>query len=945
MKTSVRFLSLILAVVMIAGMAITASADNNDKIANEEALDFLVNLGVFGGYDDGSLKPNELVQRDEMAKIIFVLYTTFSEAGVATESFSDVPADNWAAGYVSWCATNGIVGGYGNGKFGPDDNVTYDQALKMVCGALGYKDWDSRFWPTDVRRTALTTLNLGDNISDVKGSDYVTRAQIAQIVYNALYAQMNETKKGDFGFDIPMVLISDIWGVTETIDTVVATERLSTGAEVATDEADEIVLDLYGDATLEELGLEKYNGKTDDLINAKVNIIKRGDDILGTTVKSVYEKNVKITLNKEGELCLNGEKLSEEEVSALSGISIDKNGKVTKTTLLVPEEGLEYVSLACDENADGIFDWIEWNNYSAYEVTTVGKKTTTFEPLEAVGLGDIKVVDNEDIVSKVAFAEENIVVIVDRKFAVEVVAVVTPTTAAVTKFGNNKVTLEGAGEFAVNEKVFGNVDALEIDSTVMQKDEDGEAKKYDFYVYGGKVFYAPATLSTVTENNYAILAYVNTPEDPILNAETQKFTTAYSAVLVIDGKEKKVDLNPEKTIIDEDGNEISIVEKQKEILADYGKEEHIIDFYLQPNYTLITYAVDEDGLYTLKLVEKETENYIVLEPGAEISVADADLGLYKVTGTRVDNGLPFDSQRIKLGNTTALYYSYEKKETGEHKYLGVYTSANVYDNFAKIKTKGYTYLINPDDDKPANKKIYTLETAMLVSALKEKKSDGGYKTDARLIKYCYSSSTQEYLIDKGGVFSSHYLMDMKTLTNSGATLDTSKMGNDAQKLTAPALYAYDEDLEEYVKITSDMTDVTCISVGTVKEVFNGYLYTNEGKYADGVKIPDSAVIWTFSVSANGDKSKSGYKQLTFDEVIACLEFLEDEKKADNDLGEMRAMFFTYKDSAGKEQISSVYVDYWSQSAYGNVFPHRNGDKSADAYNDFIGSYDSEMALS
>ena len=404
MKTSVRFLSLILAVLMIAGMALTASADNTDKIANEEALDFLVNLGVFGGYDDGSLKPNELVQRDEMAKIIFVLYTTFSEAGAGTESFADVPADNWAAGYISWAAANNIVGGYGNGKFGPDDNVTYDQALKMVCGALGYKDWDSRFWPTDVRRTALTSLGLGENLTGVKGSDFVTRAQIAQIVYNALYADMNETKKNEYGFEIAMKLISDVWGVTETLDEVVATENLSIGSDSATEEVDEIVLDVYGDATLEELGLKKYSGKTDSLIKAQVNIIKRGEDILGTTVKSVYEEGVKITLNKDDEICINGEELSEKELAVLSKLVIDKDGKVTEdkfTSLSVPNKDLDYVSIACDKNADGIYDWIEWNYYSAYEVKSVGKNATIFKELAK---DNTFAVNNDVIKSTVALA-------------------------------------------------------------------------------------------------------------------------------------------------------------------------------------------------------------------------------------------------------------------------------------------------------------------------------------------------------------------------------------------------------------------------------------------------------------------------------------------------------------------------------------------------------------
>ena len=926
MKTSVRFLSLILAVVMIAGMAITASADNNDKIANEEALDFLVNLGVFGGYDDGSLKPNELVQRDEMAKIIFVLYTTFSEAGTATESFSDVPADNWAAGYVSWCAANGIVGGYGNGKFGPDDNVTYDQALKMVCGALGYKDWDSRFWPTDVRRTALTTLGLGENVSGVNGSDYVTRAQIAQIVYNALYAQMNETKKGDFGLDVPMTLIADIWGVTETEDTVLATEKLSTGTKNATDKEDEITLDLYGDATLEELGLEKYNGKTDDLIKARVNIIKRNGEIIGTTVKSVFEENVKITLNKDNELCLNGEVLSEKEVAALSGISIDKNGKVTETTLVVPSEDLEYVSLACDEDADGVYDWVEWNYYSAYEVKTIGKSTTTFAPLAIVGTGSDKVMNNDNIESKVVYAEEDVVVIVDRGFSVEVVGVIAPTTASATKIGADKITIGGT-EYGVNEVVFSNVNALALDGAVLDLDKNGDAKQYDFYIYNGNVFYAPGAKNTLTENNYAVLAYINTPEDPILDAETQKFTTVYSAVLVIDGKETKVSLNPVDTVIDTDDSVISIQTNAAKLLKDYGKAEHIILNYLQPNYTLVTYTVNEDGLYTLKLVEKEVEDYVVLEPGATIAVYN---GRYQVTGKDI-NGDDFDSTRVQILDSSALYYPYTKEETGLHKYLGVYTYANIYDDFYTAKTEGYTYLV-----KDENSSVYTLEATMLGKALKEKKSGGDYRTDGRLIKYCYSSSTQEYLIEEGGVFSSHYLMDMKTLTNSGAVLDKSKMGSNAQTLTKVNLYAYDEDLEEYVKITADRADVTSVSVGTVKEIFNGYLFTTEGKYSDGVKISDSAVLWTFTVSVNGDKYTSSYKQLTLDDIKACLDLIESKKEAgeEADLGKdndckMDAIFFTYKDAKGEEQISSVFFDFWTQNDKGVIFPH-----STDLFDNF-----------
>ena len=234
MKTSVRFLSMLLAVLMIASAALTASATNADATANSEALQLLVDLGIFGGYDDGSLKPDNQVTRAEMAKIIFVLYTTFTDAGEGVVSFNDVAADNWAAGYISWCSSKGIVGGYGNGNFGPDNKVTYDQALKMVCGALGYTEWDSKFWPTDVRTKALTELGLGKNITDVKGSDNVTRAQIAQIVYNALTAEMNETKLvpqplQGITINVPVnkTLAVDTWKFSEINAVVTATEQVT----------------------------------------------------------------------------------------------------------------------------------------------------------------------------------------------------------------------------------------------------------------------------------------------------------------------------------------------------------------------------------------------------------------------------------------------------------------------------------------------------------------------------------------------------------------------------------------------------------------------------------------------------------------------------------------------------------------------------------------------
>lgn len=55
-------------------------------------------------------------------------------------AFDDVVADYWASGYINLASKQGIINGDGNGKFRPQDDVKYEEAIKMVVCALGYGD-------------------------------------------------------------------------------------------------------------------------------------------------------------------------------------------------------------------------------------------------------------------------------------------------------------------------------------------------------------------------------------------------------------------------------------------------------------------------------------------------------------------------------------------------------------------------------------------------------------------------------------------------------------------------------------------------------------------------------------------------------------------------------------------------------------------------------------
>ena len=55
--------------------------------------------------------------------------------------FFDVPADEWYTAAVNWAAANGIVNGYGNGEFGPMNDLTHEQIMAILNRYSIYKKW------------------------------------------------------------------------------------------------------------------------------------------------------------------------------------------------------------------------------------------------------------------------------------------------------------------------------------------------------------------------------------------------------------------------------------------------------------------------------------------------------------------------------------------------------------------------------------------------------------------------------------------------------------------------------------------------------------------------------------------------------------------------------------------------------------------------------------
>ena len=127
-----RTLSLLLAVVMVIGMMVVgasaASSDftDSDEITNTEAVGVMTALGVFEGTDSGAFDPSGTLTREQAAAIICRMLLGDDAESLTTNSvvFSDVATDRWSAGYIGYCAQQGILAGTGNGTFDPEGELT-----------------------------------------------------------------------------------------------------------------------------------------------------------------------------------------------------------------------------------------------------------------------------------------------------------------------------------------------------------------------------------------------------------------------------------------------------------------------------------------------------------------------------------------------------------------------------------------------------------------------------------------------------------------------------------------------------------------------------------------------------------------------------------------------------------------------------------------------------
>ncbi|MEC3600695.1 S-layer homology domain-containing protein [Bacillus cereus] len=196
---------------LLGAGAFTAKADNTDSLkfndvpANHwstKAIYDLTNRKVVQGYGNNIFGFGDNVTRGQVARMIY-MYVKPADADASFKNpFTDIKGHLFEKEILA-LAKAGLVNGFGDGKYGPDDILTREQMAQVLTNAFKFKSTKTTtFTDVDKNSWALkaisaleengVTIGTGGNMYSPKM--FVTREAYSQFLYNSINAVEKETK-------------------------------------------------------------------------------------------------------------------------------------------------------------------------------------------------------------------------------------------------------------------------------------------------------------------------------------------------------------------------------------------------------------------------------------------------------------------------------------------------------------------------------------------------------------------------------------------------------------------------------------------------------------------------------------------------------------------------------------------------------------------------------
>ncbi|WP_218918890.1 S-layer homology domain-containing protein [Paenibacillus borealis] len=160
-----------------------------------KTIDIFLKLNIIKGYTDGLVKPNQAITR---AEFVGILSRIFEVEGTSIVSFKDVTGSNWAKAAIGQFAAAGIINGYANGEFRPNQMITREEMVIVLSRVInleslatdaakgGFSDIQGAKAAVSIQQAAQAGIISGFSGGTFAPEGNATRAEALTMILNAL---------------------------------------------------------------------------------------------------------------------------------------------------------------------------------------------------------------------------------------------------------------------------------------------------------------------------------------------------------------------------------------------------------------------------------------------------------------------------------------------------------------------------------------------------------------------------------------------------------------------------------------------------------------------------------------------------------------------------------------------------------------------------------------
>lgn len=143
-KTIIRILIVLSMPVLFVMPVYAQSSDIEGHWAGKQVNEW-IDKGLINGYEDNTFKPDDFIAR---AEFISLVNRTFGFTEKASINFPDVSSDAWFAGEIAKAIDAGYISGYEDGTIKPDNPITRVEAAKILAVLLNLNT-NEDFYPVN----------------------------------------------------------------------------------------------------------------------------------------------------------------------------------------------------------------------------------------------------------------------------------------------------------------------------------------------------------------------------------------------------------------------------------------------------------------------------------------------------------------------------------------------------------------------------------------------------------------------------------------------------------------------------------------------------------------------------------------------------------------------------------------------------------------------------